>query len=167
MSVFKEMAEYYRMGLLHGFVDIGDISSWADKIILESKIDIPDWALELTFAKTRSVNEVISTLASIAGTYDKRQLIWKVLNQIFFCYIRNGLTVHSAVKASFAIVRNEIDLFSGKKVPEELEQLYLDLMRLDDAVDLEKEALHGSEEDTRSGYLEFIKDYNLGKNNPQ
>jgi hypothetical protein len=154
MPELKTEAEYFRIGLIDQLETQEEISDWADTIIRNSK-EIPDWALELSFAKTKSKNEVITLLNSIDGIADDMTVIRKLMIKIFEKYSAGKIDFKNAISRSYQILLRQYNILQGA-YSQDVRQLYFEIMGLDDDLDHYSNEKIGNLEKIKSEYHEFV-----------
>ncbi len=79
-SIIKENAEFLRLGLLAGVVDLPQVVSWADSILLEQKDPSPE-IIDLSMAKTQG--EVFTNLGVIQGEFYPRIVFKRLPGKVY------------------------------------------------------------------------------------
>lgn len=118
----KDFAEYYRLALEAGLCRDTDIEAWADKMIVESEVEMPEWLLDLsTNGQTSKANQ----LGSVPGQADSQQVWNPFLAGLGRAVRLQKLTGEQVVRVLFRWAVN-------REIPE---PFFYEAYRLDDSFD--------------------------------
>jgi hypothetical protein len=164
MKNFKNLAEYFRIGLLNKIEDANEVSKWADEIILSQGDEIPEWALELTLAKSKKLNELIMILNRIEGDLNKEKVIDQILLRIYKIYKLKEFDFAMAIRKSYRIMLNNFNIFQDR-YDEKVRGIYCQIMSLDDELDRFEYERIGNEVELEEKYNIFIRENNINSTN--
>jgi hypothetical protein len=84
----KETAEYYRVGVLVGFVRMADAIAWTDSVIAAE--DDPDIALiEASMCGHKRPEDFASALAQLAGVANRNTVIQRLLKSMYDAVVQD------------------------------------------------------------------------------
>lgn len=143
----KEQAEFYRVALISGLVEVSEVIAWCDSVIMAE--ESPDVAIiEASLFGSQGKYHVAEALSEAAGDCNSQQ----VRSRIF--RLMHDLVVHDrkqALRVAWLLYRMALD--NGGPHEENEPEMW----HFYDAIDLAAEGIYGDEQKLIDEMLEFLE----------
>lgn len=145
MAALREHAEYLRLALAMGLLDIPDVVAWADACIAACE-NAPIELIDVSLGGTRPRREMITLLGKIEGSADYTAAAHRALGLLRHLFVSADVSLNFAVEALQAY-------YNWARVSEqEREDAYM----FDDLLYCAKQGYTGSLDSVRSELLAFL-----------
>lgn len=143
----KEQAEFYRVALLLGIIQIENAIAWCDSIIM--KEESPDIAIiEASISGSKGATAVADALSEVKGEFDKRIVTKRIFGSMYDLVSQDR---KQALKVARLLYHMAID----SDLPDE--EVEPEMWYFDDAIYLARDRVYGDEEKVIDEMLQFLR----------
>lgn len=144
----KGTAEFFRLGLLTGLCAPSDVTRWADSIVAADSS--PHIAfIELCVAGSQSANNILTLLKDVPGESNRDLPVLALLGWSSRLLSSQDSTPEQVLLRLYRIASS--DTFP--------ENIYFEIMRLEDELFLAGEGIYGTPADVARDIINFLKGY--------
>lgn len=141
----KEDAEFFRLGLLSGYIKADEVITWADSIIAQDETPVYE-ILEVSTAT--GFDDLIVKLSRVAGQYE-----WDRVLRRFFYVLHTTLSQNHEYATRIAhVLYNAMLEHEQKFLPDIQHSIYY----FDDGFDLADSGVYGNRESLTQELLDFL-----------
>jgi len=150
MSTLNENAALLRLGLLHGYVSVQEAVEWADAEIAAAEHPHPA-LIEVSTGERRSPADLAAELAPLAAAGEGLEIIDRVLGLMYRALSRDPGLARRIASALYSFALADARPSGGD--PEGW------MLYFDDALDLARSGVYGSEHHVVQEMLRFLAPY--------
>ena len=144
----NNILQFFRLGLINGFITKSDVISWVDKEI-ELNPDISNELIDISLSGSKSKNDFIDSVTSLTG-YNLTETAAKLfLGTLYNKYINKEISLESLSSSL-----NYISKYEPLN-----EQENIKLWMLEDELELAKKQIWGTVEQVEKNILAFLTPY--------
>jgi len=144
----RDIAEFFRLGLLAGVCDLSAIVCWAD-FVLTAEPSPPYPFCDLSICESQPVSSVVSLLREIPGSSTPDLAVFMLLG---FCY-------QFVQSNSLALSETLVRLHSMARTEDFPDRVDSALSNLDEDLHLAREGIHGTVTEVERAFSDYLARY--------